>query len=174
MHWILSVNNLTLLGQGMISFWEERERCEGRRWGLMGGEKCIVARPNSGCLKEAYKNSECMCSFQGCKVRYAECFCPWVNETLFCYPLKKIHLTQKFANCGEKDSMSGSDGHTVGYSPSLVCSQVNLYHHTPLKASICSQSVHTSFEKRRRLWRDLGLKICKSILLLSIIFIVNR
>lgn len=77
---IQNVNNLTLLGRWRISFREEREgRRVGVREGLTGGEKCIVVRPNSVCWKEAYKNSECLGSFQGCKVRFAECFCPWIN-----------------------------------------------------------------------------------------------
>ncbi len=50
--------------------------------GADGGEKCIVTRPKSGCLKEAYKNSECMCSFQGCTVRFVERLGPWVNLML--------------------------------------------------------------------------------------------
>lgn len=85
---IQTVNNLTLLDR-----WRKASGGRGRRggweWGRgwQGEEKCIVAWPNSGCWKEAYKNSECMGSFQGCKVRFAECFRPWINWPPY-FPLK--------------------------------------------------------------------------------------
>lgn len=68
--------------------------------------------------------------------------------------------------------MSGSDGHTVGYCPSLVCSQVNLYpafsggenHHIPFLGSsskdpsVPNLSVLTILKQEGGYEEVLGLK----------------
>ena len=105
MYWILDVNN-HMAGERLAPE-KRRERCEGGGGGGRGrgegsrggGEKCIVARPNSDCLKEAYKNSECMCSFQVCRVRCSTVPLSLSKLDAFFLPFKELHLTQKFANC---------------------------------------------------------------------------